>query len=161
MIRRLYAAILLTLIFAVGCNRGGDPKGVGKIAPMFVVSDGVNTADLNGLRGRVVLLNFWATYCATCIGELPSLIELHRRMPKLAIIAVSWDEDESVYRHFLTRNHIDLLTVRDPNHRVGTLYGTALIPETYVIDRSGVLRRKFVSSQDWTNPEMIRFLGSL
>ena len=56
--RRLYAAILLTWIFAVGCNRGGDPKGVGKVAPKFVVSDGVHTADLNGLRGRVVLLNF-------------------------------------------------------------------------------------------------------
>ena len=71
-------------------------------------------------------------------------------MPKLTIIAVSWDEDEPVYRHFLTRNQIDLLTVRDPKHRVSTLYGTVQIPETYVIDRSGVLRSKFVSSQDWT-----------
>jgi peroxiredoxin len=82
-------------------------------------------------------------------------------MPDLAIVAVSLDEDDSVYRHFLAKNHIDLLTVRDPNHQVSALYGTVKIPETYVIDRHGVLRRKFVSSQDWTSPEIVNLLRSL
>ena len=53
------------------------------------------------------------------------------------------------------------MTVRDADQRVNALYGTAQIPETYVIDRQGILRRKFVSAQDWTSPEIMGYLAQL
>jgi len=151
----------LTVLLAAGCDRGSHPGSIGKPAPQFVVSDGEHTFDLSKLRGRVVVLNLWATNCAPCIEELPSLLALQRKMPQLAIVAVSWDENPNAYQRFLTLHHVDLLTVRDPDQRVANLYGTVLIPETYIIDRNGILRRKFVSAQDWTSPEIVNYLSKL
>ncbi|HMG02684.1 MAG TPA: TlpA disulfide reductase family protein [Edaphobacter sp.] len=132
-----------------------------KVAPQFSISDGSNSADLSKLRGQIVLLNFWATSCAPCIEELPTLMELHRRMPQVAVVAISIDEDPEKYQHFLTKNHVDLLTIRDPSQRINAMYGTVQIPETYVIDRQGMLRRKFVSAQNWTSPEIMDYLAKL
>jgi cytochrome c biogenesis protein CcmG/thiol:disulfide interchange protein DsbE len=149
------------LWFTTGCNRGDIPGNIGKPAPEFTVADGVNSVQLSKLRGRVVILNLWATWCPPCIEELPSLLAMHRELPDIAIVAISEDEDDAVYRKFLAQHQIDLMTVRDPSQRVNRLYGTVQIPETYVIDRRGVLRRKFVSAQDWTDPEIVKYLRSL
>ena len=144
-----------------GCDRGDHPGNIGKAAPQFVMSDGTRTVDLSKFRGRVVLLNLWATYCAPCIEELPSLLALQKKMPDIAVVAVSMDQDPDVYRKFLVDHHVDVLTVRDGEMKVNALYGTVQIPETYVIDRQGVLRRKFVGAQDWTKPEITDFLQKM
>ena len=149
------------MLLISGCDRGDHPGRIGKAAPQFVLSDGTRTIDLSKLRGRVVVLNLWATYCAPCIEELPSLLEMQKRMPEIAVVAVSIDQDPDVYHKFLTDHHVNLLTVRDEEMRVNALYGTAQIPETYIIDRQGVVRRKFVSAQDWTSPEIMSFLAKL
>ena len=154
-------SLTLAVVLATGCDRGSHPGNIGKPAPQFVVSDGEHTFDLSKLRGHIVVLNLWATNCAPCIEELPSLLALQRKMPQLAIVAVSWDENPNAYQRFLTLHHVDLLTVRDPDQRVANLYGTVLIPETYIIDRNGILRRKFVSAQDWTSPEIVNYLSKL
>jgi thiol-disulfide isomerase/thioredoxin len=126
-----------------------------------VLGDESRTVDLNKLRGRVVVLNLWATFCAPCIEELPSLLALQRQMPELAVVAVSTDQDPDIYRRFLVQHHVDVLTVRDGDQRVNALYGTVQIPETYIIDRQGVLRRKFIGAQNWTSPEITRYLSKL
>jgi|SRR6185437_12704888 peroxiredoxin len=149
------------MLLVAGCDRGSHPQEIGIVAPDFTISDNVQTVQLSKFRGHTVILNLWATWCPPCIEELPSLIQLHRLMPNVVIIAISQDEDEAVYRSFLARNHIDFLTVRDPTTRVNRLYGTLQIPESYVIDKNGVLRRKFVSAQDWTSPEIVAYLKKL
>jgi cytochrome c biogenesis protein CcmG/thiol:disulfide interchange protein DsbE len=149
------------LLLAVGCDRGNHPQNIGRLAPEFAISDGVHSVDLNKLRGRVVLVNLWASWCAPCVDELPSLLALQHEMPGVTVVAVSMDQDEDAYRTFLARNHVDLLTIRDPDARINALYGTVQIPETYAIDRNGILRRKFVSAQDWTSPEIIDYLKRL
>ncbi|MDE1175247.1 MAG: TlpA disulfide reductase family protein [Edaphobacter sp.] len=149
------------LLTVAGCDRGQHPQQVNKPAPQFTVSDGTQSADLAKLRGKVVLLNFWATWCAPCIDELPSLMELQQRMPQVAVIAISRDEDPDVYKRFLSKYQLNLLTIRDPSLRIQDLYGTVQIPETYVIDRQGNLRRKFVSAQNWTSPEIMEYLSKL
>ena len=162
--RVLIAATLLAgfgLSFGLGCDRGSEPANIGKTAPEFVVSDGTTTVDLDKLRGKVVVLNLWASYCAPCVEELPSLLALHEKMPRIAIVAVSTDQDAAVYRRFLDRHHVTLTTVRDEAGRVNQLYGTELIPETYIIDRNGVIRRKFISAQDWTGPDIVDYLNRL
>ena len=159
--RRLALAGVWAVMAAVGCERGDHPTNIGKPAAQFVVSDGVQTVNLGKLRGKVVVLNLWATWCTPCLEELPSLIRLHHDMPDVAIVAVSIDQDDQVYRRFLTQRGIDFTTVRDESQRINALYGTAQIPETYVIDRQGVLRRKFVSAQNWTSPEIEKYLSHL
>ena len=144
-----------------GCNRGAHPAQTGRLAPDFTVSDGTTTVHLASYRGSVVLLNFWATWCQPCVVEMPSLLELHRDQPGLAVLAVSIDEDADAYSRFLVRHHIDLITVRDPSQGAAKLYHTDMWPETYVIDRQGVIRRKFVGAQDWDSPEVRAFLKGL
>ncbi len=146
---------------SVGCDRGTRPENIGKTAPEFVVSDGTTTVDLNKLRGKVVVLNLWASFCAPCVEELPSLLALQEKMPGIVVVAVSTDQDEAVYRKFLVRHQVNLTTVRDEDGRVNQLYGTQLIPETYIIDRHGVIRRKFISAQDWTGAEIMDYLAKL
>jgi cytochrome c biogenesis protein CcmG, thiol:disulfide interchange protein DsbE len=107
------------------------------------------------------LLNFWASSCGPCVQETPALIALHHEHPDLAILAVSVDEDPDAYRRFLARFHVDLTTVRDPNQTAARLYGTSIWPETYIIDRKGILRRKVVGDPDWFNPEIRTFLQGL
>jgi cytochrome c biogenesis protein CcmG, thiol:disulfide interchange protein DsbE len=144
-----------------GCNRGSHPAQLHIPAPDFTVTDGTSSIHLANYRGQVVLLNFWATWCGPCIEELPSLLQLHHDMPNLVILAISIDEDPVAYSSFLVRHHVDLITVRDPEQSAAKLFHTDMWPETYVIDRQGVIRRKFVSNQDWTSPEIISYLKSL
>ena len=156
--RRISSTLIIFAALATGCDRGSHPRNISTPAPQFTISDGTNSADLSKLRGHIVLLNFWATNCAPCIEELPSLLEMQKRMPNVAVVAVSMDQDPDVYRKFLADHHVDVLTLRDQEMKVNALYGTVQIPETYIIDRQGILRRKFVGAQDWTKPEIIDFL---
>jgi cytochrome c biogenesis protein CcmG, thiol:disulfide interchange protein DsbE len=158
---RRFWIILMLGVMLTGCDRGSHPGNLDKPAPQFVLSDDVRTADLSKLRGKVVVLNLWASWCAPCIEELPSLLALQRKMPDLAIVAVSTDQDPDVYRQFLIKNHVDVLTVRDADQRVNALYGTVQIPETYIIDRQGILRRKFIGAQNWTSAEITGYLAKM
>jgi peroxiredoxin len=97
------------------------------------------------------------------VEEMPSLVEMQRRMKAkgVTVVAVSIDEDESAYRAFLKQHGVDLLTVRDPGQKTPALYGTRGWPETFIIDRHGVMRRKFIGAVDWTEPEITDFLSKL
>jgi thiol-disulfide isomerase/thioredoxin len=154
-------SLVLGTLLATGCDRGSHPGNIDKPAPQFVLVDGSRTVDLSKLRGHVVVLNLWATFCAPCIEELPSLLALQQQMPDLAVVAVSMDQDPDLYRRFLVEHHVDVLTVRDEDQRVNALYGTVQIPETYIIDRHGMLRRKFIGAQNWTSPEITGYLAKL
>jgi cytochrome c biogenesis protein CcmG, thiol:disulfide interchange protein DsbE len=79
----------------------------------------------------------------------------------VTVLAVSVDADDSQYRRFIRDHSVNLLTVRDPDQKSNGLYGTSKFPETYVIDRNGVVRRKFIGAVDWTEPEIIDYLGKL
>ena len=159
--RRIWESLVLGTLLVTGCDRGSHPGNIDKPAPQFVLSDGTRTADLSKLRGRIVVLNLWATFCAPCIEELPSLLALQRQMPDVAVVAVSMDTDPDIYQRFLVQHHVDVLTVRDEDQRVNALYGTVQIPETYIIDKQGVLRRKFIGAQNWTSPEITGYLSKL
>ncbi len=152
---------LASLALLSGCNRGAHPAQTGIAAPDFTVSDGVTSVHLANYRGKVVLLNFWATWCPPCIEEMPSLLQLHREDPNLVMLAVSIDEDPNAYASFIRTRHVDLITVRDPGQTAANLFHTDMWPETYVIDRKGIIRRKFVGAQNWTSPEIIHYLNSL
>ncbi len=79
----------------------------------------------------------------------------------VTVLGVSIDVDGDAYHRFLKLRSVNFLTVRDPEQKVANTYGTAGWPETYVIDRQGVMRRKFIGPVDWTSPEVIDFLSKL
>jgi peroxiredoxin len=156
----LTAAILLGL---AACYSGSRPPRIGTAAPDFTVQDSDRKVTLDQFHGQVVVLNFWATWCPPCVEEVPSLVEMQRRMKAkgVTVLAVSVDVDKNAYERFVKDHNVNLLTVRDPDQKSPALYGTFKFPETYVIDRNGVMRRKFIGAVDWTEPEITDFLGKL
>jgi len=155
-------AALTALVLLFGCARGSAPNLIGHQALDFTVQDSDRRVNLNDLRGRVVVLNFWGTFCPPCVEEMPSLVNMQRELkPGVQVLAVSIDEDPDAYHRFLREHSIDLLTVRDAEKKSSTLYGTFGWPETYIIDRNGIVRRKFIGPVDWTSPEIVRYLQQL
>lgn len=154
---------LAALILLSACNRGSRPPRVGSPAKEFTLQDSDRTVSLNQFRGQVVVLNFWATWCPPCVEELPSMMDMQDQMRARGVIVlgVSIDVDSDAYHRFLKLHNVNFLTVRDPEQKVAELYGTSGWPETYVIDREGILRRKFVGPVNWDSPDVIQFLSKL
>jgi peroxiredoxin len=144
------------------CYSGSRPAGINAPAPDFTVKDAERTVSLHDLKGKVVVLNFWATWCPPCVQEMPSLVALQGRMKdQITVLAVSLDADAGAYRKFIKDHNIALLTVRDPDQKSNTLYGTFKFPETYIIDRQGNIRRKFIGAINWNDPEIEQYLRGL
>lgn len=155
------AAFLLALAGIAGCDRGSHPEQLGHLAPQFAVNDGQRAISLRELRGQVVVLNFWASWCAPCLAEFPSLEALQQQLPQIKIIGVAFDEDASTYQAYLQRRPLPFPTVLDTTGVAHTSFGTFRPPETYILDKSGTIRRKFVGAQDWTSPEIVATLQHL
>jgi cytochrome c biogenesis protein CcmG, thiol:disulfide interchange protein DsbE len=158
----LLVGLAAALCGCLGCNDQPTLRMIDSAAPDFTVKDSDRTVALHDLRGKIVVLNFWTTWCEPCIVEMPSLVQLQKQMgPKVAVLGVSTDEDERAYHNFLRKYNIDFLTVRDPNRKSADLYGTTGQPETFIIDTRGVLRRKFIGPVNWTSPEIVDYLQKL
>ena len=165
-VRRTLLATLLSiglLATLIGCYSGNHPARIGSVAPDFTVQDSDHTITLSQFRGQVVVLNFWATWCPPCIEETPSLVRMQARMKDkgVVVLAVSIDADDAAYHKFLKEYSVNMVTVRDEPRKASNLYGTFGWPESYVIDRTGVIRRKFIGAVDWTSPEVTDFLSKL
>ena len=161
--RRASVLIGLLPLLLAGCYSGSRPPRIGSVAPDFTLQDADRKISLSEMRGKIVVLNFWATWCPPCVEEMPSLVQMQQRMKNkgVSVLAVSVDVDENAYRKFLKDYKVDLLTVRDPDQKSNNLYGTFKFPETYIIDRDGVMRRKFIGPVDWSQPEIVEFLSKL
>ena len=119
-----------------------------------------STVKLSELRGKVVFVNFWATWCAPCVQEIPDLeklAELMRHVP-FEILAVSQDEDWDAITKFFGGRKPKMLVGLDTTKRIAESWGTQKLPETYVVDRDGQLRLRFVNVAKWTDPHIHRYL---
>ena len=132
-------------------------------APQFTVStDQGKTITPVSFGGKVLVLNFWATWCPTCIQEIPSLDAFQKRFAKegVVVVAVSIDKNEQKYKAFLNKVHVNFDTARDPNAEVSTRYGTFIFPETYII-KDGRIQRKFPNAENWVSDDMTQYVESL
>jgi cytochrome c biogenesis protein CcmG, thiol:disulfide interchange protein DsbE len=167
--RKLNTGIVLAFIagllflFARPDYRQGEPSLRGRPAKDFAYTLDGKPAHLSDLRGKVVLLNFWATWCPPCVDETQSLNQLQNRIAPLGgtVLGVSVDEDPQAYNDFLKTYGISFPTYRDASKQIPLSYGTTMYPDTYVITRSGRLDRKIVGAQDWTGPDMTAYINSL
>jgi peroxiredoxin len=136
---------------------------VGDTAPDFqVVSDSGMSLSRSNFGGKVLVLNFWATWCGPCVRETPALEALYRNLKDsgVVVLGISVDQNERKYKDFLKRFGVTYPTSRDAEKKVADLYGTYRYPETYVIDRNGKVVQKIIGAE-WTVETMSRYLKTL
>ena len=156
----LLILVLCLSLFIVAC--GESPVAtVGKPAPDF------DTVDLNGnvwslskLKGQVVFINFWATWCAPCREEMPSMQRLYTKLPKdkFEMIALFNNDTPKVVKGFVAKLGITMPILSDEYNFAGTKYGLTGVPETFIVDKQGIIREKFIGPAEWDSPKYFDML---
>ncbi len=135
----------------------------GQPAPQFSIkTDQGRTISPTSFGGKVLVLNFWATWCPPCVQEVPSLNQFQREFAGqgVVVVAVSIDKNPQKYQAFLSKIPVVFQTARDPNADVSSTYGTFQIPETYII-KDGRVARKFPEAEMWTSDDITQYVKSL
>jgi peroxiredoxin len=163
----LVAVVLPVLVYLLLQSGPRESKviGVGDRAPEFALAglDG-RQVRLSDLRGKIVLVHFWATWCPPCVEELPALDAVSRMLPgnDFQVLAVSVDAGGAqTVGPFLQRNRLTLPVLLDTNHAVTGRYGTFKFPETYVVGRDGIVKYKIIGPADWKNRSTLQALQQL
>lgn len=112
------------------------------------------THDLAAYKGRVVLVNFWATWCGPCIAEMPSLQALALKLGEknVAVLGVNYHESAQKIREFAANARVKFPLLRDPWQEASGTWKVRILPTTFVVDANGTLRYRVVGEVDWTSP---------
>ena len=157
----MIAGVVMTAVFGVALAIKLRPQlnliEVGSTAPNFdaVRLPGGKPASIEDYRGKVVLLNIWATWCPPCKVEMPSMERLHRKLANtdFRLIAVSVDEDDStVVNKFVKEMGLTFEILHNRDGSIRRIYQTTGVPESFVIDRDGVIVKKVIGAADWEAP---------
>jgi peroxiredoxin len=153
------AAVLVYVIYA-----GIHERVVvaGDSAPEFTITtDNGQTVSVPRFGGKILVLNFWASWCPPCVDETPGMSRFAEEFKDkgVVVLGVSVDKDEKAYRAFLQKFKPAFLTARES--QIHEDYGTFMYPETYIIDSNGKVLRKYPEEVDWLAPETIKYIDSL
>jgi cytochrome c biogenesis protein CcmG, thiol:disulfide interchange protein DsbE len=153
----------ILVLFAMPSYRQGEASIAGKPAEDFALTLAGKSEHLSDLKGKIVVLNFWATWCPPCVEETPALNRLEKYIDSRGgmVLGVSVDEDGPTYEKFLKDQSVVFATYRDATKKSAADYGTSMYPETYIIDRHGKIARKFIGQQQWDSPEMLAYFDAI
>lgn len=162
--KSLIAVMVMAMVYIVAESVRERLVQVGDTAPNFkITTDDGKVVTRSDFGGKILVLNFWATWCLPCVKEIPSLHEMQQRLKSkgLVVLAVSVDKNEKSYQEFLKRAGVGFTTARDPEANISAEYGTFKYPETYVIDGTGKVVAKYIADQDWTSPRILEQIERL
>jgi peroxiredoxin len=158
----LVVAVLAGLI--VTRRPASKTVNVGDTAPEFVTKDeNGKELRLSDLRGNVVFLNFWGTWCAPCRAEMPDMERMNNQFKdrKFKMVAVAVDSDWEAVKKFYKDFDLTFPKYLDPGQQIADRYNVSQFPETYVIDGRGVVLKHFVNQQPWVKPQMLDYFDDL
>jgi len=133
-------------------------------APEFVLKDTAgNQINLLQLRGRVVFVNFWATWCLPCIEEMPAMEKLHQELQKdgLVILAVNFQEGPERIKEFLAKHNLTFTALLDHDGKVAERYQAWALPVSVIINKRGEIVARAMGSKDWHSDEALRYFRQL
>ena len=162
MLRVGIGVLTVALVFAIYIGIHDRVIMAGDAAPAFsITADNGKTVSLPNFGGKVLVLNFWATWCPPCVEETPSLSRFAAEYANkgVVVLAVSVDRDEKAYQTFLAKFKPAFMTARED--KLHSDYGTFMYPETYIIDAKGKVVEKYPEEVDWSNPRVLSLINSL
>lgn len=155
--KQLFLIMLIGLVlFIAACGKGPQVATVGEPAPDFTLEDRQGkTWTLSELKGQVVFVNFWATWCPPCREEMPAMQRLYTSLPKdkFKMLAILNKDNPIVADNFASKLGITIPILNDQADNIGPKYGLTGLPETFIVDKNGVLRHKFIGPAQWDSPE--------
>jgi peroxiredoxin len=134
---------------------------VGKPAPAFELNDADgNRWKISDLKGKVVFLNFWATWCTTCKSEAPYKEALFQKMQgrQFQMLGILFRDDPGNLPAYYKMHNLSFPALISPGNEVAKLYGITGVPETFIIDKNGIVREKIVGPREWTTPENLAMI---
>jgi cytochrome c biogenesis protein CcmG, thiol:disulfide interchange protein DsbE len=168
--KRLLVALLCVAVMITACNRdksAGKPVSANEKNPapaISLISMKGSTLDLTSLKGKVVMLNFWATWCPPCREEIPSMMKLNKAMEgkPFQMICVSVDDGgKAAVEKFFSESGFYLPTYFDASRTAQITYGITGVPETFIIDKNGIIVKKVIGGLDWSSADIAAFLEGL
>lgn len=157
--------LLFTAVNAQPPSPFAVEKLSGQRAPEFTLNDiDGNPVSLSSFKGKVILLNFWATWCPPCKGELLSMNKLYQQLKNrgVVVLAISTDRSVSDVRSYLKDSQINFTVLIDSNLYVSrSIYKVFMIPTTFLIDRKGIIVEKYFGEKDWTDPRIMKEIENL
>ncbi|MCE3224603.1 MAG: putative Thiol-disulfide oxidoreductase [Nitrospira sp.] len=132
-------------------------------APFNLISLDGRSVQLADLQGKVIVMNFWATWCGPCKEEMPAFERLRQKLDpeRFAVLTITTDLQREGIKHFLTNLHVQLPVLFDDNQDVSQAYRVRALPTTVLIDGRGTLVGRAVGPRDWDSPQSIQLLQSL
>ncbi len=163
-------AVLVAGVAWLALRGGTRPVQLGERVPNFDLSLAADngsvasgTTELGDYHGKVLVLNFWATWCPPCVTETPSLEDFAQRVKPMGVevLGASEDTDPAALAAFIAKYHLTYTIAHDPGRTLATRYGTLQFPETYIIDKDGHLAEKIISNTEWDDPRMLAYVREL
>ena len=163
LLRFLAVLLVLPLLFVAACNRGARPSQPGLKAPDFTVNDGTTKVHLADYRGKVVLLNFWATWCPPCQREMPSLARLRAKMAgrPLEVVAISSAETPEEVNAYLSKMKLGFPVLLDTDGSNTRRWKVFALPTTFVLDAGGRVRHVLTGPAEWDEGEALAVVESM
>ena len=158
------AVAVVGLLAVVAGTLNESVVETGDKAPKFTVkTDQGREISPAEFGGKILVLNFWASWCQPCVEETPSLNEFARKYAGqgVVVVGVSVDRNQKLYGDFIRRNAVAFQTARDPESNISASYGTYKVPESYIIGKNGKVLQKVVGPQNWTDPAYLNYFQSL
>lgn len=158
------------LWFVLGSENGAAPVVRGSEAPGFALARHAPRAgasaemvDLDSFAGRVVLVNFWATWCEPCEQEMPAMQRLYARFARedFELLAISIDEEPEKIDEFVARYALGFPILLDPGKKVAGAYQTMGVPESLLVDRQGRIVERYVGPREWDSDEYVARIQAL
>ncbi len=152
---------LVAIIFLRGERSYMTVAEVGKPAPEFELRDSKGKLwRLSDLRGNVVFINFWATWCTTCKAEMPYKERLYEKMQgrPFQMLGILFRDDPRNLVQYFQEHKVSPPTLISPDNEAARLYGITGVPETFIIDKEGIIREKIVGPGEWDSPENIAMI---
>jgi len=154
------------IVLFASCSEKKTEVAEGISAPMLDVRDAKTgqSIDVSQLKGKVVFVNFWASWCPPCKEEMPSIEALHRDLVKndaFLMVTILYKDDAKTVTDYMSANSYTFPLFTDNDGISAKRYGVTRVPETYLIDKKGVMRKRVIGPADWNSSEAKAFINSL